>query len=174
MRARRGVGRWLVGAWAIAGAACHTPSRPAPVPLEGSRGDLSALAGTWTGEYWSEMSGRRGRVEFRLRSGADTAYGEVEMMFSPALRVYDDESRDPALHREPCTVIDITVVRIAQRKIRGTLAPYWDPDCDCRARTVFEGELVGDHVAGTFTSRRDADSIPVTGDWFANRSTKRD
>jgi hypothetical protein len=168
------VGRWLAGAGLIAVAACHPTARPAPVPVEGSRGDLSALAGTWTGEYWSEASGRRGRVEFRLRSGADTAYGQVEMMFSPALRVYDDEACDAALHREPCTVIDITVVRIAKLTIRGTLAPYWDPDCDCQARTVFEGELAGDHVAGTFTSRRDADSIPVTGDWFANRTTRKD
>jgi hypothetical protein len=42
----------------------------------------------------------------------------------------------------------------------------------CRARTIFEGELVDDHIAGTFTSRRDADSIPVTGSWFANRPPK--
>lgn len=152
------------------GAACHVPPRSGPIPVEGPRGDLSALAGTWTGQYWSEVSGRRGTVRFRLRTGADTAYGEVEMTFSPALHLYgDDETADPALRREPCTAIDITVVRIEQRKIRGILAPYWDPDCDCRARTIFEGELADDHIAGVFTSRRDADSIPVTGSWFANR-----
>jgi hypothetical protein len=155
----------------MASASCHVPPRTGPaVPVEGTRGDLSALAGTWTGQYWSEISGRRGTVRFRLQTGADTAYGEVEMTFSPALHVYhDDEIADPALRREPCTAIDIAVVRIAQRKIRGVLAPYWDPDCDCRARTIFEGELADDHIAGSFTSRRDADSIPVTGSWFANR-----
>ena len=170
MRFPRGADLLLAGACLIAGASCHARPRPGPVPVEGSRGDLSALAGIWTGQYWSEISGRRGTVRFRLRSGADTAYGEVDMTFSPALHVYgDDETADPALRRQPCTVIDIAVVRIEQRKIRGILAPYWDPDCDCRARTIFEGELVDDHIAGIFTSRRDADSIPVTGSWFANR-----
>ncbi|MEO6057731.1 MAG: hypothetical protein ABIQ49_12910, partial [Gemmatimonadales bacterium] len=57
--------------------------------------------------------------------------------------------------------------------LRGTLAPYWDPDCDCRTRTVFEGALVQDHIAGTFTSRREAGGgIPLTGSWFADRRTK--
>lgn len=170
MRFQRGATLRLAGACLVAGASCHVPPRTGPVPVEGTRGDLSALAGTWTGRYWSEISGRRGTVRFRLRTGADTAYGEVEMTFSPALHVYgDDERADPGLRREPCTAIDIAVVRIEQRKIRGILAPYWDPDCDCRARTIFEGELVDDHIAGIFTSRRDADSIPVTGSWFANR-----
>jgi hypothetical protein len=37
-------------------------------------------------------------------------------------------------------------------------------------QAVFEGELVRDHIAGTFTSRRDADApTPVTGGWFADR-----
>ncbi len=173
MRFPRGALLGLAGACALAGVSCHVRPRTGPVPVEGTRGDLSALAGTWTGQYWSEISGRRGTVRFRLRSGADTAHGEVEMTFSPALRVYgDDETADPALRREPCTTIDIAVVRIQQRKIRGILAPYWDPDCDCRARTIFEGELVDDHIAGIFTSRRDVDSVVVSGSWFADRPPK--
>ena len=168
VRISRGMARRLGGAWLLL-AACHSASRPGPVPVQGARGAVSALAGTWTGEYWSEVTGRRGRVEFRLRSGADTAYGEVAMTFSPALHVYDDEVGDPGLHREPCTTIDIAFVQIERGKIRGTLRPYWDPDCDCQAHTVFDGVLVDDHIAGTFSTQRSADPVPVTGSWFADR-----
>jgi hypothetical protein len=95
-------------------------------------------------------------VTFRLRAGEDTARGEVEMTFSPA--------------REFCRTIEIAVVRVQGNQIRGTLAPYWDPDCDCRTRTVFEGELAREHIAGRFTSRRETDSAhPVTGEWLADR-----
>jgi hypothetical protein len=167
---RRLVGVGLLGAL-VAGAACHAAPRAGPVPLEGSHADLSALAGTWMGRYSSEATGRHGSVTFRLRSGADTAYGEVEMTFSRALRLYgENKADDPALRREPCSVIDIAIVRIEGARVRGTLAPYWDPDCDCRTQTVFEGELAQDHIAGTFTSRRDADpATPVAGHWFADR-----
>ena len=57
----------------------------------------------------------------------------------------------------PCTVIDITLVRVESRRIRGTMAPYWDPDCNCRTRTVFEGELSGDSVSGN-SARRESRS----------------
>lgn len=164
---RRLVASGLLGL--VAGASCHAPPRGAPVPIQGPQADLSALAGTWAGRYRSEATGRHGAVTLRLRAGADTAYGAVEMTFSRALRLYGDDGGDPALRREPCTAIDIEFVRIEGSKLRGTLAPYWDPDCDCRARTVFEGELVGNHIAGTFTSRRDADTAAVRGSWFADR-----
>jgi hypothetical protein len=112
-------------------------------------------------------------VTFRLRAGRDTARGEVEMTFSPALHLYGEgEVQDPSLRREPCTSIDIEVVRIERRCIRGTLVPYWDPDCDCQAWTVFDGELVDDHIAGTFTSRRPAPQAGTSGRWFADRQRK--
>jgi hypothetical protein len=59
------------------------------------------------------MSGAAG-YRFRLRRRM--AYGEVEMMF---LRRCGSMTTSRAIPRctEPCT-IDITVVRIAQRKIR--------------------------------------------------------
>lgn len=171
-----GVGRRL-GASAVLGVftcvSCHAPPRAAPVPVQGTRADLSALAGTWAGRYWSEATGRHGEVTFRLRAGADTAHGEVEMTFSRSLRLYGDaEVDDPALRRQPCTTIDIAIVRIEGSRLRGTLAPYWDPDCDCRVRTVFDGELAGDHIAGAFSTRRDADTASATGLWFADRERR--
>lgn len=142
---------------------------PAPVPIEGSVSDVVALAGRWSGRYWSEEEVRHGALTFRLREGSDTAYGEVEMSFAPALRLYGESSEEP-LPRTPCTTLDIAVVRVAATTVRGTLAPYWDPDCDCRTRTVFEGVVIGDSIAGTFSSRRESWEMPLlTGRWFAVR-----
>lgn len=150
-------------------AACGARPTPGPVPVEGPRVELDALSGEWDGEYWTADSGRHGTVRFRLRPGADTAYGEVEMTFSRALRLYGDPA-DVSLRRHPCTIIDIAVVRLEGPKIRGRLAPYWDPDCDCRTLTVFEGELTADRVQGSFTSRAGPDAPPrLTGSWFADR-----
>jgi nucleotide-binding universal stress UspA family protein len=80
MKAWLGIGALL--------AACHVGPQATPVPLEGTPTDLSALTGTWIGSYRSESTGRHGAVTFRLRAGEDTARGEVEMTFSPALALY--------------------------------------------------------------------------------------
>jgi hypothetical protein len=164
--------RPLVATMLLAAAGCRAAPQAAPVPLEGSHAELAALAGVWAGRYWSEASGRRGTIAFRLRAGADTAHGEVEMTFSPTLRLYgakppaDGVPEAPA----PCTTIDIAVVRIEGGQIRGTLAPYWDPDCDCRSTSVFEGTLVKDRIDGTFTSRRSTGTHrDIAGRWFAVR-----
>jgi hypothetical protein len=153
-------------------AACHAGPQATPVPVEGTPSDLSALTGTWIGSYRSEVTGRHGSVTFRLRAGEDTARGEVEMTFSPALALYGQTrpaDEQPA-GGEFCRTIDIAIVRVKGNQIRGTLAPYWDPDCDCRTRTVFEGEVGREHIAGRFTSQRETDAAhPVTGEWFADR-----
>jgi hypothetical protein len=50
------------------------------------------------------------------------------------------------------------------------MAPYWDPDCDCRAYTAFEGKLAQNRITGTFSSRREAsDQGMVAGEWRAER-----
>jgi hypothetical protein len=149
--------------------ACGMSPAPAPVPVEGAQTELATLAGRWEGRYRGEGESRYGTVAFMLRAGADTARGEVHMTFAPSLRLYGEPKEDP-LARTPCTTIDIAVVRVEGNTVRGTLAPYWDPDCECRTRTVFEGEVRGDSIAGTFTSRREVESAPVLkGRWFAVR-----
>ena len=150
-------------------AGCSMSPAPPTVPVEGEPADLATLAGEWSGRYWGEGESRYGTLTFRLRAGTDTARGQVEMTFAPALRLYG-ESKEGPLSRTPCTTMDIAIVRVNGNTVRGTLAPYWDPDCDCRTRTVFEGEVMRDSVAGTFTSRREVESAPVlTGRWFAVR-----
>lgn len=149
--------------------ACGIRPSAGPVPVEAPAGDRSALVGRWEGTYRVSGIGRRGNLRFELQPGADTAYGEVEMTFSVALRLYGD-TRDADLARHPCTVIGITVVRLADSLVRGTLAPYWDPDCDCRTHTVFEGTIENGRVAGTFTSGPGGSEPPrLTGTWFAER-----
>jgi hypothetical protein len=164
------VSRWL-GIGALL-AACHAGPQASPVPLEGTAGDLSILTGTWAGTYRSEVTGRHGAVTFRLRAGEDTARGQVEMTFSPALALYGDTrpADDASAGGEFCRTIDIAVVRVKGNQIRGTLAPYWDPDCECRTHTVFEGTVQRAHIAGRFTSQRETDPAhPVTGEWFVDR-----
>jgi hypothetical protein len=139
------------------------------MPVEGRHAEADAFVGRWPGVYRIPGEDRHGTLRFELRPGADTAYGEVEMTFARSLRLYRDETVHD-LSRAPTTVIDIAVVRLDGEKVHGTLAPYWDPDCDCRAVTVFEGERSGDRIAGTFTSRREGqDSVALRGEWSAER-----
>jgi hypothetical protein len=156
---------------------CLTP--PAgPVPVQGAPEEVRALSGHWSGRYWSKDTGRRGTIRFSLAEQADTGYGEVEITFSPSLSLAEAAAKADALNPTPadepaptpCTVIDITLVRVESRRIRGTMAPYWDPDCNCRARTVFEGELSGNRVTGTFSSHRESnDRRILTGQWQVDR-----
>jgi hypothetical protein len=152
---------------------CHMPNPGTPVPVEGTRESVRALSGKWSGRYWSEAIGRHGTIRFTLPEQADTGYGEVEITFSPALHLLREASAKDELQAKPCTAIDIRLVRIEGGRIRGTMAPYWDPDCDCRATTVFEGQLSDEGIAGTFSTRRaSADRRILTGKWQASRESE--
>ncbi len=159
-------------------ASCRMTPSPAAVPVEGTQEELSALAGEWTGQYWSEDTGRRGVIRFAMPEAADTGHGEVEITFSPTLRLVQDAApADPTasdpdddIIPKPCTVLNIRVVRVEHDRVRGTMEPYWDPDCDCRAQTVFEGQASGDRITGTFTSHRESsDRRQLTGQWRVDR-----
>jgi hypothetical protein len=154
----------------IAVISCRVTPPPPPVPVQGTHDDVMALSGEWSGRYWSKATGRHGTIRFSLPEHADTGFGEVEIIFSPSLRLLRDAASDDELEPEPCTVIDITLVRVEGGKVRGTMAPYWDPDCDCRARTTFEGKISGDRITGTFSTQRAiSDGRILTGEWQASR-----
>ncbi|HVK00981.1 MAG TPA: hypothetical protein VM365_08935 [Gemmatimonadales bacterium] len=150
--------------------ACGVLAPPAPVPVEGSRPQLDSLSGNWSGTYRASGASRYGVLRFSLRPGADTAYGEVEMTFAPTQRLYGDPPEE-SMPRTPCRVLDIALVRMYEGSVRGTLAPYWDPDCQCEAVALFEGRMTGpDQVEGTFTSRRAPDGpVLLSGRWMAER-----
>ena len=157
--------------------ACRVTPAPPPVPVQGSDEEISAFSGEWVGRYSSKATGRHGIIRFNLPENADTGYGEVEITFSPALRLSqeaaDVDSRAGAPYEsapKPCTAIGITVIRVDHDSVRGTMAPYWDPDCECRAHTVFEGKLQKDYISGTFSTRRESSRKPiVAGEWRAER-----
>jgi len=157
--------------------ACRMAPSPPPVPVEGADEEISAFTGEWAGRYSSKATGRHGTIRFTLPENADTGFGEVEITFSPSLHLARDASSndlpteppDELLPR-PCTVVGITVVRIEDDEVRGTMAPYWDPDCDCRAYTAFEGKLARNRITGTFSSRRETShQAMVAGEWRAER-----
>ena len=162
----------------ITALSCSRIEPAAPVPVQGSEAERSALAGDWSGRYWSKETGRHGIIRFRLPEHADTGFGEVEITFSPSLSLaragaaaddFKDYSADE-LSPEPSTVIDIKMVLVQGGQVRGTMAPYWDPDCNCRVRTEFEGRLSGDEIAGTFNSRRESsDRRKLAGEWRVDR-----
>lgn len=149
---------------------CGIQPSAGPVPVEGSRPQLDSVSGDWSGTYRASGASRHGVLRFSLRPGADTAYGEVEITFAQALRLYGDPPEDP-LPRSPCRVLQIAFVRLDAGTVRGTLAPYWDPDCECQTVAVFEGRLSGpDKVEGSFTSRRAPDGpVLLSGRWVAER-----
>ena len=164
----------------IAVAACRITPPPPAVPVQGANSEVSAFSGEWVGRYSSNVTSRHGIIRFNLPEHADTGYGEVEITFSPSLylsreaqaadypKAYSEE-----LPTQPCTHVGITVVRIEGDQVRGRMAPYWDPDCDCRAYTVFEGKLKGNSITGTFSTRRESSQTPsVTGGWRVERSTR--
>jgi hypothetical protein len=155
-----------------------TPSPP-PVPVQGTREDVTNLSGEWFGRYRSKATGRHGTIQFSLAEQADTGYGEVEITFSPSLHLAREassvdypKSGPGDMLPTPRTVIDITVVRIVGGLIRGTMAPYWDPDCDCRAQTVFEGKLARNRITGSFSTERESSEALLTGEWRAERRTR--
>ena len=157
---------------------CRMPHSGEPVPVAGDREAASRMAGEWSGRYWSKDTGRRGSIRFTMPERADTGYGEVEMTFSPALKMAQAASCPDKLIRpsedqldpEPCTFLNIRVVEVEDDRVRGTLDSYWDPDCNCQAQTIFEGKISGNRITGTYVTRRGStERRLVGGDWQVDR-----
>ena len=152
--------------------ACLPGPAGAPVPLEGASPDLALLAGTWNGRYAGDEGPGHGSLVFLLSAGTDTARGQVEMSVARGPDIYGKVEPEETA-RPLCTTIDIAIVRVRGNEVRGTLSPYWSPVCDCRARTVFDGALAGDRIAGRFTTTRESGGPPIaTGQWSAERDRR--
>src|SRR5262245_45774862 len=119
----------------IAAAGCTT--MPPPVPVVGARSDVSALAGTWSGDYWSPVTGRNGAISFQLAAGADTAVGDVLML--PGRIPHATASHAGGSPAPAPKSLSIAFVRAAGDSVFGYLDPYDDPDCDCVLITKFAG-----------------------------------
>jgi hypothetical protein len=100
------------------------------VAVKGEDSELIKIVGDWEGEYEGRDSGRKGPVKFSLELGRHTAEGEVFMGGETPLK--------------------IQFVEIEGRQLKGTIAPYTDPNCSCQVQTSFLGTLANDTVSGTF------------------------
>jgi hypothetical protein len=113
------------------------------VAVKGTDSELVKIAGDWEGEYQGRDSGRKGPVRFSLQLGRHTAEGEVFM--------------------GGATPLKIQFVEIEGGQLKGTIAPYKDPNCSCEVQTTFLGTLANDTVSGTFETR--VKESVQTGTW---------
>jgi hypothetical protein len=140
------------------------------VPLVGASSDVSSLTGEWAGDYSSAESGRSGSISFTLRSAADSAFGDVMMIPAATGRPLTpyQPSMGGAGQMQSSTVLTIRFVRVEQGHVSGTLAPYADPQTGTRLLTTFTGELNGNTIAGTYTTRLPSGEMQ-TGRWSVQR-----
>jgi len=141
-----------------------------PVPLVGASADVSALTGEWAGDYSSTESGRSGSISFTLRAAGDSAFGDVMMVpaaWGRPLMPYRQQNAAGGQAPET-TVLTIRFVRVQQGHVSGTLDPYADPQTGARLLTTFTGEVNGNSIAGTYTTRLPSGETQ-TGRWSVQR-----
>jgi hypothetical protein len=141
------------------------------VPLIGAQRDIAALTGEWAGDYSSAASGRSGSISFALRTAGDSAFGDVTMIpagLNRPLTPWRDPSA-PADRSVTGDVLTIRFVRIVGTRVSGTLDPYADPVTGIRLFTTFVGELQGNVIEGTYTTRLPSGE-EQSGRWTVERS----
>ena len=67
------------------------------------------------------------------------------------------------------TPLQIEFVSVEAGKIKGTIAPYTDPNCGCEVETSFLGTLAPDAIDGTFETKVSATGQVQTGTWRVER-----
>jgi hypothetical protein len=152
----------------LAGLAIGCATTPAPpVAVVGAPESLAGLAGHWSGDYWSAATGRRGTIRFTLEADTGAAWGDVWMFPAERPGVADETGRPRAHGAEP---LQIRFVRVDPAgTLSGTIDPYRDPECECMLSTTFTGEIAGDRIAGTYTSRGGRAHPVTTGQWEVRR-----
>ena len=143
----------------------------APVPLVGAAADVGALTGEWAGEYSSAESGRSGSISFTLRAAGDSAFGDVVMIpraWGRALVPWTQPNVAGSGQAPASTVLTIRFVRVERGHVSGTLDPYADPQTGERLLTAFTGELSGNTITGTYTTRLPSGETQ-SGRWSVQR-----
>jgi hypothetical protein len=159
---------------ALAFVLCSCSGSPPPIPVLGSPEAVSALEGTWIGEYSSSMTQRHGDISFSLTARADTAHGDVLMQ--PKRAVHGGATGETAPRADDSSPqglaaqsLRVAFVRALGDSVYGRLDPYLDPDCACRLDTRFAGTLRGDVIEGRYESRRESTGEIVSGTWRLRR-----
>ncbi len=163
--------RTLYAALAALVTACGAARQP-PVPLAGTPRDVAALAGQWEGSYSSAATGRSGSISFTLSAGTDSAFGDVIMIprgWGRPLQAWNGQAPAGAEAQPRAAVLTINFVRVAGGRVTGRLAPYADPESGTPLATTFEGQLAGDTIEGTYTTRGGGSGAAQTGQWKVTR-----
>jgi hypothetical protein len=150
----------------VAVAACA--SSQANVPMVGAAGEVHQLAGEWVGDYQGDESGRNGSITFTLRAANDSAFGDVVMVPSGGRAMMPWRTPTAAVSRPTPEVLQIRFVRVEAGRVSGTLEPYADPETGAQLVTTFRGELKGNKIEGTFTTRLPSGGTQ-TGRWMVQR-----
>jgi hypothetical protein len=58
---------------------------------------------------------------------------------------------------------------VKQNEVKGTIAPYTDPNCSCEVSTTFLGTVGDDYIDGTFETKLGATGQSQTGTWSVSR-----
>lgn len=159
---------------ALAGVLLACASKPTPVTVAGDAGDVAPLAGKWSGEYSSPVTGRSGSIVFNLSNSGTAATGDVVMVpkgYGKALQRYSTGTTTPVQTGDNSQVLTIKLVRVSGDTVSGILDAYRDPQCDCSVETTFVGRVHGDTIDGTFTTRGSQSVAPQTGTWRVKRSS---
>jgi hypothetical protein len=117
------------------------------VAVKGTDDELVRLAGDWEGDYKGIESGRSGTVKFSLQLGRHVAEGEVFM--------------------NNATPLKIEFIAVKAGQVKGTIAPYTDPNCSCQVETSFLGNVTGDQITGSFETK--VSGQVQTGSWSVTR-----
>jgi hypothetical protein len=161
----------LVAITVFLASACHYMG-PA-VRVYGSPRDLEALVGQWSGEYVGDLfHGRGGSIFFALTAGEQHAHGDVLMTperGAPYVRYHEEDEAIRGSRFAHDEVLTIQFVTAQDGRVTGRLDPYWDPERNAEAVTVFTGQLDGDRIEGTFTASYSRGIPSTSGRWTVRR-----
>lgn len=161
---------WSVGLLLAMGAVASLATcayNPPPIPVGGDRVTLGYLAGEWAGSFYSADADRGGSLFFRLRAGADTAFGDILM--TPTREFHDPDELEMPRGLEAPPILNVSFVMAAGDEVYGSLDPYADPDCGCTLDTRFAGRITATGIEGTYTMRHVDSGIMHRGTWSARR-----
>ena len=65
------------------------------------------------------------------------------------------------------TPLKIEFVQIKGGQVKGTIAPYNDPRCNCQVATSFVGSVTGDEISGSFETK--VQDQVQSGSWHVTR-----
>jgi hypothetical protein len=144
------------------------------VSVDANQKDLNALAGSWSGDYFSGSTGRTGSIRFNLDAEEGAVSGTVLMFPQGRSSAMEPANRQGAGSENAPRggqPLSIRFIVVEDGVVSGTLEPYKDPDCDCFLSTTFTGRVHGDVIQGTFVSHGGPGRVTQDGRWKVTRKS---